>query len=133
MRQRSYQGMTVVELLITLSIIAILGTLLLRGGCMGCNDSYSVGKRQGQVVKFSQKGVIWKSWEGALQLGGQTTVAAGVWDFSATDEAVIKKLQMAYEAGRPVSLLYHQWWVSPVWIDSGYVVVDVEPAATAER
>ena len=35
---------------------------------IGCTENYSNGERIGFVTKFSERGLIWKSWEGELNL-----------------------------------------------------------------
>jgi hypothetical protein len=49
-----------------LAFIGLAGLFLFSG----CSHNYSDGYRVGYVRKFSRKGLIWKSWEGELLLGG---------------------------------------------------------------
>src|SRR5579872_587028 len=44
---------------------------------MGWDSSYSEGSRTGQVYKFSEKGLIYKSWEGEMYLGGVSSDGNG--------------------------------------------------------
>ena len=43
--------------------------LILMVSLTGCGN-YSNGNRVGNITKFSEKGIIWKTWEGQLHLGG---------------------------------------------------------------
>lgn len=131
------KGFTLTELLIVLTILAILFSLVLggRGGCMiGCNDSYSEGERVGVVSKFSNKGWQYKTWEGELVLGGLTSGAKGqleanVWQFTVPeeDEESRKVIQEAQRSQRPVVIRYKEWMIRPgCQTDSGYMVQSVE-------
>src|SRR5262245_59606988 len=65
----------------------LLALCLLCGGCPWWSDTtYSEGERVGVIVKFSHKGVIWKSWEGEMHLGGARAGGDGavpnLWHFS---------------------------------------------------
>lgn len=115
-----------------LLVLLVLGGTV--GGCLkcanGCDDGYSDGDRAGTVCKFSRKGVVWKSWEGELNLGGMSTDANGhmvvnVWQFTVVDPAMIAKVQSAVASGHRVRMHYRQWWNSPLWMDSDYVITDV--------
>lgn len=77
---------------------------------------YSNGTKGGSLTKFTQKGLIFKTWEGQLNLGGMVTngdggMVANVWNFSVTDPAIISKLQKA--KGR-VELDYSQKLLVPI-------------------
>ena len=93
-------------------------------GCAGCGEHYSEGMRTGVLVKFSQKGVIWKSWEGQLNLG---SVVPTVWEFSVTDPAVAEHL--GKNVGKTFTIQYHQWAMGPVYQDSDYTARTVVLAA----
>ena len=54
----------------------------------------SDGNRAGLLFKISRKGVVFKTYEGQLHLGGSIQMSAqSVWDFSAKDAAVYRNLQ----------------------------------------
>lgn len=129
-RKNQQSAFTVVELIIVAAILLIAGTFL--GGvgcsCVGCYSHYSSGERTGTIVKFSQKGLYFKSWEGQMHLGvGQAALGAAVWDFSVRDEAIVEKVQAALDAGKPVTVHYHQWMAKPISIETVYVVDAVRP------
>lgn len=78
-----------------------------------CMENYSNGERIGFVTKFSQKGVIWKSWEGHLNLSqtGMNTAGEG-FDFSLdndiNDANLVAAIDSAAENGWKVKLIYHE-------------------------
>jgi prepilin-type N-terminal cleavage/methylation domain-containing protein len=131
------RGVTLVEVLVVITIIAILASLLFgaRGGCLiGCNSDYSEGERVGVVTKLSLKGWQYKTWEGEMNLGGlasnsQGQLEANVWNFTVPDgdEATLKLLQEAQRSQKPVIIRYKQWMVRPsCQTDSGYIVQSAE-------
>ena len=95
--------------------------------------NYSTGFRAGVPTKFSNKGVIIKTWEGTLNVGGLTNSAEGAipttWDFTVKNSAdsVITKIDNAILNGRRVKLMYHEKYVRFFWLgDTKYFVYDVE-------
>ena len=97
----------------------------------GCTPDYSDGYRAGVVSKLSKKGVLMKSWEGDLIVGGMEQAAKGgglvpmVFHFSVTDDAVAKKIAEIQTSGKRVRLHYVEWLMHPAKIDTGYVVDEV--------
>jgi len=109
-------------LILTFFIISITG---------GCGRGYSEGSRSGQVTKFSNKGLMFKSWEGEMNLGGMKSNGDGnlvpnVWLFSVTDESLIDEIKSAQENGERLTVHYEEYLISPVDQDSGYTAVKVE-------
>lgn len=101
-----------------------------------CGPNYSNGSRVGVVTKLSYKGLVWKSWEGELNMGGVrqqsdgnggTQTVPNVFTFNADPDAVAK-LQDAMKTGARVELIYRQWFISPASIDNDHVIIDVKPA-----
>lgn len=117
---------------IVCGLVAALGFAVV--GCMtGCGNGYSEGTRTGTITKFSRKGIMWKSYEGEMNLGGMragtdasgnTALVPNVWQFHASD-LMAPKVEEAQRSGKPVSIHYRQWIVSPVTQDAGYDVVSV--------
>ena len=76
------------------------------------NASYSTGSRAGVPVKFSRKGVIFKTYEGELNVGGLTNSSEGAiptsWKFSVrrSDENVHRDINRAMEESKRVKLFY---------------------------
>jgi len=81
-------------------------------GTMSCSENYSKGERIGFVNKFSEKGLIWKSYEGELNLTQTGMNSSTVFDFSVDndrpDENVIKTLDSAAINGWKVKVKYHE-------------------------
>lgn len=77
-----------------------------------CSENYSNGERIGVVTQFSETGLIWKSWEGHLNVT-QTGMNSSVpFDFSIDndkpDQQVINTLDSAAQHGWKVKLIYHE-------------------------
>lgn len=90
-------------------ILTLIGTVLLLSSC---SENYSNGERIGVITQFSETGLIYKSWEGHLNVT-QTGMNSSVpFDFSIDndrpDEEVIKTLDSAAQYGWKVKLIYHQ-------------------------
>lgn len=95
--------------------------------------NYSTGVRAGVPTKFSKKGVIFKTWEGTLNVGGLTSSAEGVipttWEFTVrgSSKDVVKKIDQAMVGSRRVKLLYHEKYRHFFWMgDTKYFVYEVE-------
>jgi hypothetical protein len=89
-------------------MLALFTTLLLTS----CSENYSNGERIGVVTQFSETGIIWKSWEGHLNVT-QTGMNSSVpFDFSIdndkADQQVINTIDSAAQHGWKVKLLYHE-------------------------
>jgi len=84
---------------------------------------YSEGTRAGELIKFSRKGVISKTWEGQISQG---ISGAQIFDFSVLDgeEEVIQKLK-DYQ-GSYVKLTYIERYATFIfWGDTKYFVTEV--------
>lgn len=87
---------------------------------------YSEGTRTGELIKFSRKGVISKTWEGEISQG---ISGAQIFQFSVLDEnqGVIQKLQE--NEGNYVKLTYVERYATFLfWGDTNYFVEHVEEA-----
>ncbi len=85
---------------------------------------YSEGYRSGELIKFSNKGVIIKTWEGEISQG---ISGAQIFPFSVLDkdEQVIEDLK-AFQ-GEYVKLKYTQRFGTFFWLgDTKYFVTEVE-------
>ncbi|TXD83272.1 6-phosphogluconate dehydrogenase [Subsaximicrobium wynnwilliamsii] len=85
---------------------------------------YSEGYRSGELIKFSTKGVIIKTWEGEISQG---ISGAQIFSFSVLDkdEEVIKNLKEFQ--GDYVKLSYTQRFGTFFWLgDTKYFVTKVE-------
>jgi len=85
--------------------------------------TYSQGFRAGELVKFSNKGLVFKTWEGEISQG---VSEAQVFKFSVEDreKEVIQKL-IDYQ-GQSVKLTYKERFGTFPWLgDTKYFVTDV--------
>ncbi len=84
---------------------------------------YSEGTRAGELIKFSNKGVIFKTWEGEISQG---ISGAQIFTFSVLDQeaAVIEKLK-EYQ-GKYVNVTYEERFDTFLfWGDTKYFIEDV--------
>jgi len=95
--------------------------------------NYSSGFRAGVATKLSQKGLIIKTYEGSLNVGGLTNSSQGTipttWDFTIkrSADSVATKLDKAILNGDRIKLKYHEKYVRFFWYgDTKYFVYDVE-------
>lgn len=96
-------------------ILAVVSLSILT---ISCSENYSTGERVGQVVKLSQKGLLFKSWEAQINLGGVVSggdagMAANVFNVSLDNDRkdqknVIDSLQSAMNTGKRVKIDYHE-------------------------
>ena len=86
----------------------------------------SEGTRSGILFKISKKGIVFKTYEGQLQLAGATIMnKESIWVFSASNAQVYKSLQN-FE-GKMVRLHYKEVVNSFPWQgDTNYLVNQVE-------
>ena len=80
-----------------------------------CKERYSVGERIGTVTKFSNAGVIWRSWDGHLNITQTGMNSVGEpFEFSVdndkNDPEIISLLSKASTDGWKVKICYHQVW-----------------------
>lgn len=86
--------------------------------------TYSNGYRAGELVKFTHKGVIVKTWEGQISQG---VSEAQIFEFSVEDheKEVIQQLQDLQ--GNHVKLTYKERYSSIFWLgDTKYFITKVE-------
>jgi hypothetical protein len=117
---------TLAVLVIAVSVIT-LSCLLIRGCAY---YEYSEGSRSGVITKFSRRGLIWKTWEGEMALGGlrQTSqgAVANVWHFSLDRrkvhgeniEQLSAEIDKAKDSGERIRLEYKQSIISLPWRSS---------------
>jgi len=107
-------------------IVITIGILLLSGigyFTVLYNATYSEGVRSGELIKFSKKGVVFKTYEGELSQG---ISGAQIFSFSVldSDEKVISDLKEM--EGNYVKLTYvERYRTFPWWGDSKYFIIEV--------
>ncbi|MBV6655079.1 MAG: hypothetical protein KI786_15040 [Mameliella sp.] len=111
----------------------ILLTLAILGGAgylWVCNWTYSQGTRAGTLIKISNKGVVFKTYEGQLNLGGfrqnaSDGLTGNIWEFSVWEDDIYDQLQN-FE-GKQVKLYYREKYKSMPWQgDTNYFIYQVE-------
>lgn len=111
--------------------LACVSALRCDGGLM---SGYSDGVREGYITKVSDKGVVWKTWEGQIQVGtGEMAALQQPFDFS-----IPKNKRDLHEAamtnlGKRVRITYVEWLLMPYSVgSSGYEVVSIESVPAAK-
>lgn len=96
-----------------------------------CSWTYSEGTRAGRLIKIANKGFVFKTNEGELNLGGlrmdgqDDALEGNIWAFSIIDKQVLEQVK-EYE-GRRVKLKYKQRYKSLPWqAKTDYIVIGVE-------
>ena len=85
---------------------------------------YSVGYRSGELIKFSRKGVMVKTWEGQISQGLSGT---NVFSFSVEDKekGIVEKLK-EYQ-GQYIKVTYKERYTTFFWLgDTKYFITEVE-------
>ncbi len=98
--------------------------------------SYSEGYRAGIVYKLSEKGMLFKTYEGEMNTGNYVTeetdannLSTKVWKFSIDKDQteVISKLENAVLKGNRVKLFYKERYFKFAWRgDTKYFIFKVE-------
>src|ERR1035437_6605731 len=95
----------------------------------GCTRSDGI--RVGIISKFSNKGLMVKSHEGELVLGGQVGTSHGgsvanIWEFTCLNPEIVPVLESAMNSNLVVSIKYHQTALyNPFRRDTTYLVENV--------
>jgi hypothetical protein len=112
---------------VKISFLLIVVVVLLFAGYVyaALSWSYSKGDRIGYIQKFSEKGWLFKTWEGELQMLPIPGALPEKFSFSVRDKGIISKLNSSM--GKKVSLFYEQHKGIPTNIfgESEYFAVDV--------
>ncbi len=116
-------------------VIALVILLALLGSGYYFFGNYSDGYRAGTVIKLSRKGLIFKTFEGQLNLGmgindGNSTLAvSNLWAFSVSpsDTVCLHGLDTAMMSGKRAKLHYREKFLGVPWRgDTKYQVYKVE-------
>ncbi|MBQ4821758.1 6-phosphogluconate dehydrogenase [Aquimarina sp. MMG016] len=86
-------------------------------------STYSEGTRSGELIKFSKKGMMVKTWEGEISQG---ISGAQIFSFSVEgkNEDLIKKLEELQ--GRYVKVKYKERYAKISWLgDTNYFIIDI--------
>lgn len=93
-------------------LLLILGVILIFS-LQSCVEHYSNGERIGTITRLSQKGIIWKSWEGNLnitQTGMNTSGEPFMFsmDNNKEDRNLLSRIDSAANQGWKVKVIYHE-------------------------
>jgi hypothetical protein len=95
--------------------------------------NFSEGKRAGELIKLSRKGVIFKTYEGQLNTGGFSEgsgdITSSIWHFSVkpSNKDVLQSLDEAIDGGYRVKLYYEEKYMGVFFLgDTKYFVTKVE-------
>lgn len=113
-----------------ITLFIILG-LLVGVGYYLTAGYYSKGERAGTISKLSERGYVFKTYEGVLNEGGYSgetgTLTPRYFDFSCKTDTTIAKLQRALKTGERVTLKYAEKFFQFPWNgDTKYFITDVE-------
>ena len=93
-----------------------------------CSWTYSEGTRSGNLIKVSKKGVVFKTIEGELNLGGVSTIEGlegNIWSFTVLDDELANTFA-PYE-GKKVKVYYKERYKTMPWLgDTNYIITKVE-------
>ncbi len=119
--------------LLVIFIVAVLG--LLGTDLFVSSFTFSDGYRVGTIVKLSKKGVVFKTYEGQLNLGGVDADGEGgfspIWNFSVYqgDDEVRQAISNAVDNEERVKLFYKEKFFRLSWRgDTKHFVYKVERA-----
>ncbi len=92
---------------------------------------YSKGERAGTISKLSERGYVFKTYEGVLNEGGYSgqtgSLTPKYFEFSCKNDSTIVKLQKALKSGERITLKYSEKFFQFPWNgDTKYFVDDVE-------
>ena len=86
---------------------------------------FSEGYRSGELIKFSRKGVLAKTWEGEISQG---ISGAQIFEFSVEDSKVEVIQNLKDLQGKYVKVTYKERYSTFFWLgDTKYFIIEVEP------
>jgi hypothetical protein len=111
---KKFLGITLA--IITLSIVGYFTFIY--------NATYSEGVRSGELIKFSNKGMLFKTYEGELSQG---ISGAQIFSFSVLDSDAKVISDLKEMEGHYVKLSYiERYKTLPWWGDSKYFIIEVK-------
>lgn len=135
---KPHQNRKLVKMNIKIGIVGIVfvaGIIFLIAQVTGgVYNNYSDGERTGVITKISKKGLIWKSWEGDMLVGGMAkdddgTMVPATWHFSLSNtpggNELAAKISEKSAAGGKVTLHYNQWWIKPIALSTDYQITGI--------
>lgn len=117
------------------SAVFLLLMVILVGKTIGIMPNYSEGEKSGYITSFSKKGVVKKTWEGSMNMGGMrkevdsegmSHLVPNTVEFTVTDDTLAKIIADKVEGGNFVTLHYDEWLIHPFYFGSPYIIKDVK-------
>lgn len=115
-----------------LFIISFILILIFVAYVFICGMTYSTGTRTGIVIKLSQKGVLFKTYEGELNLGGisegdGTIMPNRLWKFSVDRNNAMVYETITQSEGKHVRLYYKEVLKNFFWqSETPYLIEKIE-------
>jgi len=103
-------------------------TCLLVACGSGVMPNYNKGVREGYITKLSEKGIIWKTPEGQLQVGaGEQAALQAPWEFSLDPKNTELRERVASMMGKRVRVTYEGWLILPYRLgDTNVNITNIE-------
>ena len=113
------------------AILLIVFLLLIGAAYYVSSGYFSAGERAGTISKLSERGYVFKTYEGELNEGGFSgetgALTPRIWSFSAKEDSVIADMQKALATGERVTLSYQEKFLQFPWNgDTKYFITDVK-------
>ncbi len=114
-------GTTLFELLIWCILIPILIGGINIIGYMTYNMTYSDGIKSGSLMKVTTKGIVFKTKEADINLGGFRKDGGGhmtpnIESYTIVEDSVYNQLQSKMDNNQPVTVDYREVFHMPFWI-----------------
>ena len=103
-------------------VLAIIVIVLFAVSAFMYYGTYSEGAQAGVVMKITKKGVLFKTWEGRLDMGTvgksrKEDLGSKIFEFSIKDDnqTLLKQLHAAQLSGERVNLIFEQKYMKFIW------------------
>lgn len=118
------KGTTLPELLIWVVIMFVLIGGINFVGYLTYNMTYSDGVKSGNLLKVTTKGIIFKTKEADINLGGFRKDSDGgmvpnVESYTILDDSIYNQLEFKMNNNMPVTVSYREVFHMPFWIGTG--------------
>ena len=113
--------------LVSLVTVGVILLVILGTGSVLYFGSYSLGDKAGVVIKLSQKGYLFKTWEGEMNLNDQGNTIEK-FEFSVDDDQtkIIEDLKNAALTGERIRISYIERYRTFSWRgDTKYFITEV--------
>ena len=105
------------------------------GSTFGIMPNYSDGEKSGYLTSLSHKGLIVKTWEGVMNMGGmrkeedaegRVHLVPNTFSFTVLDTKLVPELEKKLQDGGFVTLKYDQWYMKPWNVGSSYIIKEIK-------